>query len=197
MSVLETDKCYKFYYDEKNGNIPNDKMQYEENKEYNNGNYFFFTISQATDSIKNLLYFMEFGNSIIEIVNNIELRKNAVESSPNHFVSKKIVTGNSYDFDSNLIRKIILNCVSNCRDFSEQLFLNIIVNLIINRGFKNAKYIYKAVLETKQVCLDKTKIKCAIQSTVCYFLDNISLCDVICYDDILKYVDFLESLNLK
>lgn len=95
MSVLETDKCYKFYYDEKNGNIPNDKMQYEENKEYNNGNYFFFTISQATDSIKNLLYFMEFGNSIIEIVNNIELRKNAVESSPNHFVSKKIVTGNS------------------------------------------------------------------------------------------------------
>ena len=55
----------------------------------------FFTISQATDSIKNLLYFMGFGNSIIEIVNNIELRKNAVESSPNHFVSEKIVTGNS------------------------------------------------------------------------------------------------------
>lgn len=38
---------------------------------------------------------MGFDNSIIEIVNNIELRKNAVESSPNHFVSEKIVTGNS------------------------------------------------------------------------------------------------------
>lgn len=57
MSVLETDKCYKFYYDEKNGNILKDKMQYEENKEYNNGNYFFYDKSGNRLNKKSAIFY--------------------------------------------------------------------------------------------------------------------------------------------
>lgn len=135
--------------------------------------YYFFSIEDC--SIKNILYLLDYGDTLIEIQNNDELVKNTRKANLG-WASFKIETGQSYEYDSlvlyNLLEESVRQTVSlkltskNISDIKD-IMIKLIMQLSIKNVFRlehflNDEYNYKLSYsdKTEIVTWCKRKLSC-------------------------------------
>lgn len=139
-------KCYKFFF-----KVPPQKqgpksIRYSEYKIYQSENYsaldswyHFFVMNECP--LKNLVYYLEYGDVLIEIQNDDELINDAWRGDSG-WKSPKIKTGKIYELDSVVFRNLLENSIRQTvslqlteRDIYD--ILNIIEKLILRLSIVN------------------------------------------------------------
>ena len=147
------DKCYKFFWSEPRKANGSESMVYEANKRYSDKMLFFFRQDEVIESVRNLCYFMGFGDSIVEIYVDQELVEKAVYSAPYHFASESFITGDIFDMNSDVVKLLIIESLRNCRDFSKIEFLDVVEKIIERGGLGTALSVYSTIVEEKKLQL--------------------------------------------
>ena len=149
-----TDKCYKFFHSEIEGAERAKSNVYVAGQTYSSESHlFFFRRDEAVSSLKSLLYFMDYGDSLAELVVDDELVKSAMESSPYHFAAPKITIANTYNCESAEIRDLVLDALMNCTDFTVVRFCDVVIKLIEMKAFDSALYVYETICAEKSMIL--------------------------------------------
>lgn len=146
------DRCYKFFF-------ANSENMYESYKKYSGSKRYFFRRDEAIGSAKHLLYLMEYGDMLAEIVVDELLVNNALEVSPKHFVADTILIGEIYNASSTEMTNLVLDTLMNCSDFSKTYFRDIVIKLISYKAFDTALEIYNIINRERNVKFADIDIK--------------------------------------
>ena len=140
------DRCYKFYPSKTSLISGPRSIVYQANKRYTGNKLFFFRRDEAISSLKDLLYFMTFGDMLAEIIVDRDLINCAQEASPHHFASEAFIVGNVYDANSAELLHLMMEALNCCTDFTILRAKDILVSIIEKCGFDTAAAIYDALV---------------------------------------------------
>lgn len=145
-------KCYKFFFKMPPNEQGPKSIRYFEYQAYQTENwYHFFVMNEC--SLRNLAYYLDYGDTLIEIQNDEELIDDAWRGDRG-WKSPKIKTGKIYELDStvfqDLLKKVILQMapsqltekdIRNIRDIMEKLILRLsIINVFWLERFLKTEY---------------------------------------------------------
>ncbi len=187
------DKCYKFFFSEAKLISGPGSISYRAHQSYSDKKLFFFRREEAISKLKNLLYFMEYGDTLAEIIVDKNLIESAVESSPYHFVTNHITIGDTYGFNSNELILLVIEALRNCSDFSMLYFRDIIVQLIKHRGFQSATTIFTTITTERNLELSNDDLNYIICFSVQPWRQTISISDI---RNCKSFIDYIEYLQL-
>jgi len=160
-------KCYKFFFKmppNKQGPKSVRYSEYQiyqtENRSVTESGYHFFTTNEC--SLRNLVYYLDYGDTLIEIQNDAELIDDA-QRGERGWQSQKIKTGKIYELDSmvfrDLLEKAVLQTASlqltekdikNIRDIMEKLVLHLsIANVFWLEHFLKTEYDFELAHDHK------------------------------------------------
>lgn len=188
-----TDKCYKFFPSCSSRISGPGSIVYEANKTYSNQKLFFFRKDEAISSIKLLLYFLDYGDSLAEVVVNQSLIDEAVEASPSHFMSKSISVGNIYNAKSSQMKHLILESLRKSTDFNITYFKDALYILIKYGAFDSAINVYETIKAEKYVSLSKFEEKMIVEHATQCWRDVISLKDLESCENMIEYINLLKT----
>lgn len=140
------DRCYKFYPSETPLISGPGSIVYQAHKRYTGNKLFFFRKDEAVSSLKNLLYFMTYGDMLAEIIVDRDLINCAQEASPHHFASEAFIVGNVYNANSAELLHLMMEALNCCNDFTILGVKDILVSVIEKGGFDTAAAIYDALV---------------------------------------------------
>jgi len=149
------DRCYKFFPLIPIKATGSSSIAYEPNTTYSDKKLFFFRRDEAVESLKNLNYFMGYGDAVVEISVDQELIDTSFYSSPNHFVTQRFTTGQVHDMNSPVVQSLLLDALRGCTDFSKTGFLDVVQTTIEGGGFDTALLIYNTIVEEKALQISR------------------------------------------
>lgn len=160
-------KCYKFFFKMSPNKQGPKSVRYSEYQVYQTenhsvteGGYHFFATNEC--SLRNLAYYLDYGDTLIEIQNDAELIDDA-QKSERGWQSQRIKTGKIYELDSMVFRDLLEKAVrqtassqltekdiQNIRDIMENLVLRLsMVNVFWLEHFLKTEYDFELAHDHK------------------------------------------------
>lgn len=188
------DRCYKFFPLTPQKAKGSGSIAYEPNRIYSDKKLFFFRRNEAVESLKNLSYFMGYGDAVVEIVVDQELINGSVYSSPNHFVTQRFIIGQVHDMNSLVVQSLLLDALRGCSDFSKTAFIDVVQMTIEGGGFDNALLIYDTIVEEKALRLSRDDDLRIMDFSSRSWRHRISLSDVRLCENMQRFICLLKEI---
>lgn len=188
------DKCYKFFRTETKKISGPSSIVYKAYTDYSDEKLFFFRRDEAIASLKRLLYFMEYGDAMAEIIVDENLVKNAGECSPEHFATKSFKTGEIYKPDSEEILNLVLQAMRECKDFSSRNFLDVVEVLIRNQAFNSALIVYSTIKKEKGIEISRLEERIFMELSSQPWREKISLKAASSCSNIEEFINLLKKI---